>query len=202
MSAVPTQEHTSSRLQRSDMRGCRPPRRGVARFFASETSVHGSAHARLRPMVEACSFCGARTGLRPICGGCATKLADLILQAGSGALQRWWRLAEVPASSPEEISAAIGPHALVLPSEFDHAIRDWKTIDLKEQSREDKATSHADLALAYLEMDLRDEALFEAARALRYQCEGPTAAALKVLFDQRLMRSGAEQSLREVLFPG
>ena len=70
-----------------------------------------------------------------------------------------------------------------------------------EHSRSAQAMAHAALSSAYLVMQLPVDALFTAAKAIEFCIDAATAVALRVLFDARLMRPGAEQSLRDQLFP-
>ena len=62
--------------------------------------------------------------------------------------------------------------------------------------------THAALADTYLDMKLHDDALFTAARAIEFDSPAATEVALAVIFDPRLIRRGAEQALRGLLFPG
>ena len=150
-----------------------------------------------------CEFCGVSTSTKPICGGCARRVAELILSPEQGFLERWWQVSTSESMSPrEDLIAALNSTSGEPLAEWDEATGDWKDWTSEKGPAALQAATHADLAVAYLEMNLPFDAIFTAANAIRIDVTAASTIALTVLFHPRLMRPGASTSLRQFLFPG
>lgn len=153
-----------------------------------------------------CRFCGASTPLIPICATCAKRLAHLIRGSARSSLRLWWCLPVDPTASgaPGELTRkTVADHAVKVRLEaWDAEQRTWVQFDASAQPLDIQAVARAELARAYLEMRLLDDALIMAAEAVDFGDDAATRQALTVLFHPRLLRPGAERTLREVLFPG
>ncbi|MDF1564320.1 MAG: hypothetical protein P1V51_14820 [Deltaproteobacteria bacterium] len=146
------------------------------------------------PELHPCSLCGdavsEESGLpedRPaVCAGCCGRLVELVGHLDFEVLARLWRFETDPRGVVERWA------------EGDLEQQGWILHDLPAEAFADEGGTHADLALAYLEMGLRGDAFNHAVLALT---TGPQATALEVLFGPRLARSRLVVRLRELLFP-
>jgi tetratricopeptide (TPR) repeat protein len=175
------------------------PRQGVDKLAANAGEAAGSHPCQLCLRAHA-QHVVTKAG-EAICSSCARAVARFILQGTPEQRCKVWSL---PPPGPRDGATDV-PHRRQ--AEEVHRESPFEAFgEFKQhlQAVVDEAETHADLAVAYQEMSLLDDALTEAAEALRL-CEARSTSAaeqaLAILFHPRMLRADTFSQLRTLLFP-
>jgi len=148
-----------------------------------------------------CSFCGSGRAFGPyerhhVCAACAKRVAELAQRSHPESVSSIWPSRGDAMAVPCDVIAQSGGSSLAPFVPVSDMIHELETAVAAHVSRED-VRARLDLADAYREMDLYDDALEEAAFALTSTNDGEMIdRALRLLLTAPLLRPGGFTALR------